>query len=153
MLVSQQLIHSDIFDDKVILYPNAIVISMEMNHEIIKTVPSKNGEIEIFRTYYELCSIVNKVKRFLNERGYNAEAGPSLGGEVNYPLLAQKANIGIIVNMECSLHLILDLLYDWRLSIQMLKTYLYHKIMNINGYVHFAIHVIVVSRNAQAKLL
>jgi len=87
---------SDIFDDKVILYPNAIVISMEMNHEIIKTVPSKNGEIEIFRTYYELCSIVNKIKRFLNERGYNAEAGPSLGGEVNYPLLAEKANIGII---------------------------------------------------------
>lgn len=87
---------SNIFDDKLILYPNAIVISMEMSREIIKTAPSKSAEKEIFRSYYELCVLVNRLKDFLNEKGYNAEAGPSLGGEVNYPLLAEKANLGII---------------------------------------------------------
>lgn len=87
---------SYIFRDKKIIYPNAIVILMEMNHDIIKTAPSKSAEKEIFRTYYELNVIVNKMKNFLNNRGYNAEAGPALGGEVNYPLLAQKAGLGAI---------------------------------------------------------
>jgi ferredoxin len=87
---------SFIFSDKVILYPNAIVILMEMNHESISSAPSKSAEKEILRTYYELNVAVNKIKEFLNERGYNAQAGPALGGEVNYPLLAQKANLGVI---------------------------------------------------------
>ena len=87
---------SFIFSDKRILYSNAIVILMEMKHDIIKTAPSKPAEKEIFRTYYELNVAVNKIKDFLNERGYNAEAGPALGGEVNYPLLAQKAGMGVI---------------------------------------------------------
>jgi ferredoxin len=85
-----------IFSDKKILYSNAIVILMEMNPDIIKTVPSKVAEKEIFRTYYELNVAVNKIKSFLNDRGYNAEPGPALGGEVNYPLLAQKAGMGVI---------------------------------------------------------
>ncbi|MTI65666.1 MAG: epoxyqueuosine reductase [Firmicutes bacterium] len=87
---------SYIFDDKLIIYPNAIVLAMEMAPNIIETAPSKNAEKEIFRTYYELCVMVNRIKDFLNDRGYNAEAGPSLGGEVNYPLLAQKSGIGVI---------------------------------------------------------
>lgn len=87
---------SDIFDDKAILYANAIVITMEMSHDLIQTAPSKDAEKEIFRTYYELCKMVNILKTFLNDRGYNAEAGPSLGGEVNYPLIAEKANLGIM---------------------------------------------------------
>lgn len=87
---------SYIFSDKKILFKNAIVILMEMVPEKIKTVPSKIGEKEIFRTYYELNVAVNKIKNFLNERGYRAEAGPALGGEVNYPLLAEKAGLGAI---------------------------------------------------------
>lgn len=87
---------SYIFDDKLILYPNAVVLVMEMNPDIINTAPSKDAEKEIFRTYYELCVMVNQIKDFLNDRGYHAEAGPSLGGEVNYPLLAQKAGLGAI---------------------------------------------------------
>ncbi|GAA0180950.1 hypothetical protein SH2C18_35560 [Clostridium sediminicola] len=87
---------SFIFEDKKIIYPNAVVFVMEMDHEIINTAPSKSAEKEIFRTYYELNVMVNKIKDFLNDRGYNAEAGPSLGGEVNYPLLAQKAGLGTI---------------------------------------------------------
>ncbi|MBE3094509.1 MAG: epoxyqueuosine reductase [Actinobacteria bacterium] len=87
---------SYIFSDKMILYKNAIVILMEMKPDMIKTAPSKLAEKEIFRTYYKLNVAANKIKGFLNERGYNAQAGPALGGEVNYPLLAQKAGMGVI---------------------------------------------------------
>jgi epoxyqueuosine reductase len=87
---------SYIFSDKKILYPNAIIILMEMKQDIMNTAPSKEAEKEIFRTYYELNIAVNKIKVFLNSRGYNAEAGPALGGEVNYPLLAQKSGMGVI---------------------------------------------------------
>jgi len=87
---------SYIFRNKGILYKNAIVLSIRMDHDKISTAPSKAAEKEIFRTYYRLNVAVNKIKDFLNERGYNAHAGPALGGEVNYPLLAQKAGMGAI---------------------------------------------------------
>lgn len=87
---------SYIFSDKMVLYKNAILLVMEMKAEKIKTAPSKFAEKEIFRTYYRLNVAANKIKSFLNERGYNAQAGPALGGEVNYPLLAQKAGVGVI---------------------------------------------------------
>lgn len=85
-----------IFKDKCILYPNAIILAMEMNHDIIATAPSKAAEKEIFRTYYGLNKAVNGLKEFLNSRGYNAQAGPALGGEVNYPLLAERASMGVV---------------------------------------------------------
>jgi hypothetical protein len=85
-----------LFDNTKIIYSNAIVMSIEMKHEIIATAPSKATEVEIYRTYYELNVAVNKIKDFLNSRGYNAEAGPALGGETNYPLMAEKAGMGVI---------------------------------------------------------
>lgn len=87
---------SYIFIDKKIMYKNAIVVLMEMKHDIIKTAPSKAVGKEIFRTYYELGVAVNKITEFLISRGYKAHAGPALGGDVNYPLLAQKAGLGMI---------------------------------------------------------
>lgn len=87
---------SYIFNDKLLIYPTAVVFMMEMKTHIINTAPSKDAEKEIFRTYYELCVMVNRIKDFLNDSGYNAEAGPSIGGEANYPLLAQKAGLGAV---------------------------------------------------------
>ena len=62
----------------------------------MKTAPSKATEEEIFSTYYKLNVAVNKIKDFLNQKGYNAEASPALGGEVNFTLLAQQAGMGYI---------------------------------------------------------
>ena len=87
---------SDIFSNQKIVYQNAIVVLIQMDHDIIKKAPSKQSEREIFRTYYTLNVAVNKIKKYLNEHNFHAEAGPALGGEVNYPVLAQRAGLGAI---------------------------------------------------------
>jgi epoxyqueuosine reductase len=78
-----------------ILFPNAIVFTIEMNKDKIKQAPSISSFIEIFRTYYEVGVIVNKVAGFLRARGYNVHAGPAVGGDVNYIPVAIDAGLGI----------------------------------------------------------
>lgn len=85
-----------IFKDRVILHKHAIVLIMEMKKSIIDTAPSLNAQKEIMRTYYELGRVVNKICDFLRKRGYSTQAGPALGGDANYPLLAEKAGLGAI---------------------------------------------------------
>ena len=69
---------------------------MDMKKSKIGKAPNITAGKEVWRTYAELGKIVNHLSQFLRERGYNAQAGPALGGEVNYPLLAQKAGLGYI---------------------------------------------------------
>jgi hypothetical protein len=76
------------------LFPNAMVFSMEMSKEKIKQAPSMPSFIEIFRTYRQLGVIVSQVAEFLRDRGYNALAGPAVGGDVNYIPVAIYAGIG-----------------------------------------------------------
>jgi epoxyqueuosine reductase QueG len=83
-----------IFVNKGILFPNAIVLTMEMAQDKVATAPSKACVKEIFRTYKEMGIIVNRISTYLRHHGYAAQAGPALGGDVNYPLLAQKAGLG-----------------------------------------------------------
>lgn len=91
-VVSQNLI----FKEKAILYPNAIVMTMAMKKEAINTAPSTHASKEIFRTYKELGIVVNKITTFLKAKGYNAQAGPAIGGDVNYSMLAEKAGLGAV---------------------------------------------------------
>jgi NAD-dependent dihydropyrimidine dehydrogenase PreA subunit len=84
-----------IFNGFQILFPNAIVFTMEMDQEKIHQAPSTPTFIEIFRTYYQLGVTVNRIAEFLRERSYNAHAGPAIGGEVNYIPLAIDAGLGI----------------------------------------------------------
>ncbi|QUI22560.1 epoxyqueuosine reductase [Vallitalea pronyensis] len=85
-----------IFKDRVILHQHAIVLIMEMKKNKIDTAPSPDAQREIMRTYYELGRVANKICDFLRKRGYSAQAGPALGGDVNYPRLAEKAGLGAI---------------------------------------------------------
>jgi len=77
-----------------ILFKNAIVFTIEMDKEKIKLAPSIPSFIEVFRTYYEVGVIVNQVADFLRDRGYNAHAGPAVGGDVNYIPIAIDAGLG-----------------------------------------------------------
>lgn len=77
-----------------VLYPNAIVFAIEMDREKIRTAPSIGSFIEVFRTYLEVGRAVNQIADFLRERGFNACAGPAVGGEVNYIPVARDAGLG-----------------------------------------------------------
>ena len=83
-----------IFKGFKLLFPNAIVFTMQMDREKIKQAPSMPSFIEIFRTYLQLGVIVNEVAEFLRERGFNALAGPAVGGDVNYIPVAIDAGLG-----------------------------------------------------------
>jgi len=83
-----------IFNGFKLLFPNAIVFTMQMDREKIKQAPSMPSFIEIFRTYLQLGVIVNQVSEFLRERGFNAFAGPAIGGDVNYIPVAIDAGLG-----------------------------------------------------------
>ena len=83
-----------IFKGYKLLFPNAMVFTMEMDREKIKQAPSMPSFIEIFRTYHQLGVIVNQVADYLRERGYDALAGPAIGGDVNYIPVAIDAGLG-----------------------------------------------------------
>ncbi|MEM8651453.1 MAG: 4Fe-4S dicluster domain-containing protein [Pseudomonadota bacterium] len=79
-----------------LLYPNAIVFTMEMDKEKIKAAPSMPSFIEVFRTYQQLGIIVNKIADFLRERGYNALAQPAVGADISLVPVAVDAGLGYI---------------------------------------------------------
>ncbi|MBB6481398.1 4Fe-4S dicluster domain-containing protein [Spirochaeta isovalerica] len=85
-----------IFRNKTILFDNAIVLSMEMDRNEMKHAPDIKAGKEVWRIYDRLGDASNKIARFLRERGFGAQAGAALGGDVNYPLLARKAGMGWI---------------------------------------------------------
>ncbi len=85
-----------IFKDRIVLHQHAIVLIMEMKKSKIDTSPSHIALKEIMRTYYELGRAANKICDFLRARGFSAQAGQALGGDVIYPLLAESAGLGAI---------------------------------------------------------
>lgn len=87
---------SFIFENKSIKFSNAIILIMKMDHSIIQRAPSKESEKEIYRTYSQLNKAINKLSYFLNIKGYKTQVGNALGGDVNYPRLAEKAGLGLI---------------------------------------------------------
>ena len=69
---------------------------MDMKKSSMKKAPSVRTSKEVWRAYAGLGKIVNQLSGYLRKRGFQAQAGPALGGETNYPYLAQKAGLGYI---------------------------------------------------------
>lgn len=83
-----------VFQDKAVLYDNAIVVSMEMDEDGINSAPSVACMRVVMDTYRDLGRINNHLATFLRERGYGAHAGHPLNGLALYPPLAQMAGLG-----------------------------------------------------------
>jgi len=83
-----------VFQDKAVLYDNAIVVSMEMDADGINSAPSVACMRVVMETYRDLGRINNSLARFLRDRGYGAHAGHPLNGLALYPPLAQMAGLG-----------------------------------------------------------
>jgi len=85
-----------IFNNRTLLFKNAIVLIMDMNKEKIKQAPNMSAGKEVWRTYAELSKAVYKLSEFMRIGGYNAQPDPPIGGSTNFVLLAQKAGLGYI---------------------------------------------------------
>ncbi len=105
-----------------ILFPNALVFTIEMNHEKIRQAPSLPSYIEIWRTYYEVGVIVNKVADFLRQHGFNAHAGPAVGGDVNTYRSQSMPDWACLARMDCSSPATAGRVCAWRQSIRTSKT-------------------------------
>jgi len=83
-----------VFQDKAVLYDNAVVVSLEMDGDGINSAPSVACMRTVMETYRDLGWITNHLADFLRERGYGAHAGHPLNGLALYPPLAQQAGLG-----------------------------------------------------------
>ena len=83
-----------IFQGKVILHLNAIVLTMEMDKVRIDTAPSPAGAQAVFEIYRDLGIVANKIATYLRKHGYSAHAAHPLGGLALYPPLIQMAGLG-----------------------------------------------------------
>ncbi|MCT4508553.1 MAG: 4Fe-4S binding protein [Tepidibacter sp.] len=87
-----------IFKDHAILHDNAIVLTMEMDAEQISLAPSRDTGHEVHFTYNKLGRISNEIADYLRTKGFSAQAGPAMGGDVDYKHLAEEAAMGSIGN-------------------------------------------------------
>jgi len=83
-----------VFQGKAVLYPNAIVLTMEMDKRRIDTSPSRESFVAVHETYHNLGHAANQIAGYLRRRGYSAHAGHPLMGLALYPPLAQQAGLG-----------------------------------------------------------
>ena len=85
-----------VFQNKAIVFDNAIVLSMEMDKDGIDSAPKIAFMKTVMETYRDLGRIANKIAALLRKYGYGAHAGHPLMGMALYPPLAQMAGLGWI---------------------------------------------------------
>jgi len=76
------------------LYPNGIVLGMEMDFERINKAPGHEAAMEAMKIYAELGTATNKLADFIRSRGHRAIACHPLGGPILFPAMAVRANMG-----------------------------------------------------------
>ena len=88
--VSPELIN----EDKSILFPNAIVLTMEMDDDLIKTDPGTEAQALNDAHYEKLGNMTYQIADYLRENGFAAESAHPYGGVVRFTPLGQKAGLG-----------------------------------------------------------
>ncbi len=80
--------------DKFIQYPYTIVLTMEMDNNIIETPPGEDAKDLNDTAYVKLAIITTKISDYLRKNGYATEIAHPYGGLVGFSPLAQKAGLG-----------------------------------------------------------
>jgi epoxyqueuosine reductase QueG len=83
-----------IFKGRAVLYPFAIVLTMEMDKAAVDSAPSPAAQSMGIETYERMGNITNELVEYLRGKGYEAHAGHPANGVALYPRLAQKAGLG-----------------------------------------------------------
>lgn len=84
-----------IFRNMGAMYKNAIVLTRKMDKVAMSKAPSMDTLDNVIRTYADLGEIANRLAEFLRANGFGAHAAPSWGGMAMYPVLAEKAALGM----------------------------------------------------------
>lgn len=85
-----------VFAGKTLPERHALVFSVEMRKEAMASAPSADASNEVLRRYADLGEISAKACNWLRERGFAAYPGTNLGGQSDYPAMAEAAGIGAI---------------------------------------------------------
>ncbi len=89
-----QLTRDLLIKDKFIQYPHTIVLTMEMDEEIIKTAPGPESQRLNDSAYAKLGDLTYKLSDYLREHGFATEVAHPYSGVVNFSPLAQYAGLG-----------------------------------------------------------
>ncbi|MCE5214699.1 MAG: epoxyqueuosine reductase [Methanobacterium sp.] len=76
------------------LYPNAIVLTMEMGNDLIKTSPSEKAQEMNDALYAKLATIIYKISDFIRSEGHATQVAHPYEDLVNLTKLGQKAGLG-----------------------------------------------------------
>lgn len=82
--------------DKFIQYPNAIVLTMEMDEKILETAPCAEAQRLNDLFYKKFGDITYRLSDYLRQNGFATEVAHPLEGIVNFSLLGQYAGLGFI---------------------------------------------------------
>lgn len=85
-----------VFAGQVLPERHAIVFSVEMDKAAMETSPSAKSSTEVMRRYADLGAIAAATCEWLRDRGFAAYPGTNLGGQSDYPALAEAAGLGAI---------------------------------------------------------
>ncbi|EKF86204.1 arsenite methyltransferase [Methanobacterium formicicum] len=78
------------------LYPNAIVLTLEMGEDIIETPPGPEAQQLNDATYAKLGNITYALSDFIRANGFVTQVAHPYGGMVGFSQLGQKAGLGWI---------------------------------------------------------
>lgn len=90
-----ELSPDDIFDNYGVLYKHVIVFTFPMNKDDITSEPCYAKLKMIESTFADSGMMANKLTSYLRKKGFGAQAGPGAGGLSVYPVLAEKAGLGV----------------------------------------------------------
>ena len=90
------VIENYIFKDLKVYGKNAIILGMEMKWDKIKTAPSAQCEIEVFRVYKVLGDVTIQLTEYLKQQGYKSEAHHPFGGKLLYGPHVVAAGLGVM---------------------------------------------------------
>lgn len=91
-----ELDEQSVFAGQGIPYRFAIVITINMDKVAFKCTPSMEAQLEVMKIYGDTGKAVNKITKFLRDRGYNAAPNHSMGGNIDYCKAGMNAGLGYI---------------------------------------------------------
>ena len=85
-----------IFQGEAILYTNAIVIAMKMEHDLLLLTPSKKTSVMYMVSYNEASRAVLALANRMREMGYDCQPVPASVGPAVFPPIAARSGIGAV---------------------------------------------------------